>query len=131
MSNFVVNKQKISRLVLEILDLNTDTMFESAMKLWWTNLRNSGGLGLTKIGDKYFTQAELEYNTVPIPKLDTSVIQFCLLLDRKMPCPYYIDWSKNNRFVKIYDGRIAVMINLYGDIWKFLNNTDERTTKND
>jgi hypothetical protein len=45
-------------------------------------------------------------------------------LSLKLPCPYYIGRKKPTEpFIKIYDSKIAMMVNLYGDIYEYLRNS--------
>ena len=45
-------------------------------------------------------------------------------LDKKIKCPYYIGVNKNDvgnkPYIRLYDDRISMMLNLYGDLKSYL-----------
>ncbi|NBP59469.1 hypothetical protein EBU71_23515, partial [bacterium] len=49
--------------------------------------------------------------------------KFILELSKKINCPYYVGLktqNKNSAYIRIYDGKIAMMIAIYGNIWDYL-----------
>jgi hypothetical protein len=126
-------KRRITQAILD--QINNDRYdLDSAMKTFWLDIRNEGGLRLSDIGDKVFEQADIEYFEFPfrLQKITDkepiySYQNLMLDLSIKMPCPYYITRKKPNEpFIRIYDSKIAIMINLYGDIYEYLRNTQIR-----
>jgi len=122
-------KEKITKTVLYELDSNFWT-FEKAMKKWWQNPRRDGGLRLTPTGDLEFRHAKMEYTDHLFTYINISYYSFVLELDKKIKCPYYIDVSKsdtsNKPYIRLYDSRIAMMLNLYGDLDSYLNSIKVR-----
>jgi hypothetical protein len=132
MSNRVV-KQRIVKAILEQLPEDKKILFENAMKVWWLNIRNDGGLRLSDVGVRAFIDADIEFFTFPfdptrVIDLDTSFTTFMLDLNSKLPCPYYIGVESKNKnpYIKIFDSKVAMMINLYGDIHDYLKNAKKR-----
>jgi hypothetical protein len=116
-------KEQITQTVLDQLADDSLT-FQTAYKQWWQNPRKDGGLRLTAMGDMSFRFANLEYHNHPIKTKDKSYYNFILELDKKLKCPYYIDVDnskkKHEPFLRLYDDRISMMLNLYGDLDSYL-----------
>jgi hypothetical protein len=121
MISYVTNKEEITRKILPLIDSTEISDFDYAMKTWWVNIRNTGGLCLTALGDKVFRQAKIEcYDLIfSWTNFNNSSV---LKLDRKMPCPYHLYVSNKQNFVRVYDSRVAMMIALQGGIEHFLKN---------
>ena len=79
---------------------------------------------LTTAGYTVFVQLlELEHYEYAIEDPVTFTQQTILDLDRKLQMPYYIHAVKGMpKKVIFFGGREAVMINLYGNLKKFLDN---------
>jgi hypothetical protein len=123
-------KRRITKAILEdVKEQHLDV--EKAMKTFWLDIRNEGGLRLTDVGDSFFKRADLEYFEFPfrlqkiIDKEPIYSYQNLMLdLSLKLPCPYFIGRHKPNEpYIKIYDSKIAMMINLYGNIYEYLRNS--------
>lgn len=126
-------KRKITKAILaQIPDSHID--LNMAMKAFWLDIRNEGGLRLSDSGEKAFKVADIESFEFPfrlkrITDKDAIYSYQNLMLDlsQKLPCPYYIGRHKPNEpFIKIYDSKIAMMVNLYGDIYEYLRNSQIR-----
>ena len=128
MANFVVDRQKITEAVLKLLKPEyTKSDFEVALYKWWKNPRSTGGLRLTEDGHKYFSLAEIEYHEFDAGEAYyEGYMKFELMLDRKMICPYYLIYQNKRKYIRVYDNRVAMMIMLYDDINKYLENLDSR-----
>ena len=122
-------KETITKVVLEQVD-QTIWNFDSAMKSWWFNPRRDGGLRLTQVGDLEFRYADLENHTHSMitGKVKRSYYAFVLELDKKIKCPYYMDVNTKDKtpFIRLYDSRISMMLNLYGNIDSYLNSIKVR-----
>lgn len=122
--NRAVYKENVTKVVLEHCD-KTIWTYDKAIKQWWYNPRKDGGLRLTQVGDLEFRYARLEHNTHTLntKKVKKSYYQFVLELDKKIKCPYYMDIDPKTKtpFIRLYDSRISMMFNLYGDIDSYLN----------
>ena len=125
------SKELITKAVIEQLD-NSDWTFESAMSKWWMSMRSSTGMRLTDMGDLQFRYADIEFYKFDfyIPE-NVSWYSFIMELNDKLKCPYYIGVTKQEKapgspYIKIYDHRIAMMINLYGDINSYIKTVKVR-----
>lgn len=79
---------------------------------------------LTKQGyDALVNELELEYYKFTIPPTAKFTYGTILALDRQLQTPYYLGRDRG-KFVKIvfFGSKEAVLVNLYGDVEKFLNN---------
>jgi hypothetical protein len=128
-------KIAITKAVLKQLPETQQSELDWAQKAWWVNKRKTGGLRLTDIGDFSFRLAEIEmFNFSFIAKKhlddDLNWNKFMLDLNYKLPCPYYIDSSKNKEpILRVYDSKVAMLISLYGNIYEYINQTTKKTTK--
>ena len=105
-------KRRITKAILEQIP-NCDIDLDRAMKTFWLDIRNEGGLRLSDVGEQAFKVADIE--------------NLMLDLSQKLPCPYYIGRKKPSEpYIKIYDSKIAMLINLYGDIYDYLRNSNIR-----
>lgn len=124
-------KEKLSRLVLAELH-DSQLTLDHALKGWWMNFRKNGGLRLTDAGDTAFRNADFEYFDLDfyMSGENKSWHQYMLELDKKMPCPYYINVKthedRKKPFIRIYDSRIAMLINLYGNIDRYIQSAKVR-----
>jgi hypothetical protein len=121
-------KEQITQTVLD--QLNDDLItFEHAMKSWWQNPMRDRAMRLTQIGDLQFRHAGLEYHDheFKAPK-DKSYYQFVMELSKKIKCPYYVDVNPNDKkpYIRLYDDRISMMLNLYGDLDTYLKSVRTR-----
>lgn len=116
-------KEQIVQTVLEQLD-DSSLTFEHAMKHWWQNPRRDGSMRLTSVGDMSFRFAKIEYHDHPISTKEKSFYKFVMELSKKIKCPYYIDVNTSDKgnkpFIRLYDDRISMMLNLYGDLDSYL-----------
>lgn len=116
-------KEQITQTVLEQLDDSTLT-FQYAMKTWWQNPMRDRAMRLTQMGDLQFRHAGLEFHDHSMNTKEKSYYQFMMELSKKIKCPYYIDVAPNEKghkpFIRIYDDRISMMLNLYGDLDSYL-----------
>jgi hypothetical protein len=89
---------------------------------WWFTARQ-GGFRLTPAGDAAFQKAGIEFyicSTV-VPK-GTDVMSWAsltLAMSRKIKCPYYVD--PNEKIVRLYDSKIAMLFTIYGDLYSYLD----------
>lgn len=123
MTDFVTNRNIITKKILSLLNPNySEIDFSHAKSNWWRNIRDSGGLGLTELGNAKFTEAEIEFWDFNLPSdFGMNLTKFNFLLDRKMPCPYILLFSRKQSIIRIYDSRVAVTISLWGGIDKLLD----------
>lgn len=130
----ITSKEKITEIVLKNLpkqlNYNIDDRYtpEDFISKWWYTGR-SAGLRLTEEGDRVFRLAEIEYFEYPVGQLDYNYYGFVLDLNKKMTCPYYLGLNIHNKkqltkgeaIIRLYDSRVAVMLNLYGSLKEYLD----------
>lgn len=118
------NKQKLTEELVKQLDSDSGITVKRAMHSWWFNIRKTGGMRLTGPGYKIFCE-ELDLARYEFAIEDPhSFNQHTILdLDKKMQMPYYIHAVKGiPKKIVFFGSREAVMVNLYGDLKKFLEN---------
>ena len=119
----VRDKVKLTQAVIDQLPQGSEMDIDTAMKVWWYNIRASGGLRLTELG--YFTfkkVMDLESYTIAID-WETFDRMTILKLDRKLQMPYYIEVNKKiPKNIIFFGSKEAMMARLYGDLNKFLDN---------
>jgi hypothetical protein len=121
-------KQIITEAVLAELPENhsIDSTADSLMTRIWASGRQDG-LRLTEYGDFIFRMAEIEYYQCDF-KLRNGISDHAYLLEinKKIKCPYYlgvnkVEGKKKQPYMRLYDSKIAMMIELYGDILTYLD----------
>ena len=120
-------ERKLSLTKQILATLSEPPSLELALNTWWTNIQDTGGMGLTLDGFHLFTKQlgiktyewEIENNAM----LGNRIV---LVLDRKMEFPYYIKRPKGKKTpgkLYLFGERDAVLINLCGSLEKFVDNT--------
>jgi len=126
-TRFILDVRDKRRLTAELTALLPEEQRiseESAMPAWWHNLRRTGGMRLTDLGYQVFVEdLELERYAYAIDEPLLFNQQTILKLDRKMQMPYYIHVVKGvPRQIVFFGSQEAVMVNLYGNLKKYLDN---------
>jgi len=110
------NKREITQ---RLLDLAPDGSLdlEQALRVWYMNIRDSGGMRLTAIGYTVLKTLSIESWSMDLDpkKINKKTI---LDLDRELQWPYYIDTKK--RQIIFFSSREAMLATLYGDLGSFL-----------
>lgn len=125
MNEYIPSKTHITQVVLKQLPDTQRIEFRDAMNLWWYFRRTSSGLRLTEIGDRVFQLAEIEYANCPfkLSSEDQNWTKILLEINNKLACPYFIYKGEGNKpYIRLYDTKIAMMVTLYDDIGKYINN---------
>lgn len=113
------NKRVITQRLLDLLPEPAGTNLDQALKVWYMNIRDTGGLRLTSIGYTVLKTLDIESWTLALdPKKMTK--RTILELDRKLQYPYYIDVKK--RQLIFFSSKEAMMATLYGDLEAWLKN---------
>ena len=120
----VRDKRKLTEELVKQLDPDLGITVKRAMHTWWFNIRKNGGMRLTGPGYTVFVEqldlARYEWSIQDPHQFNQHVI---LALDRKIQMPYYISAAKGKpKKILFYGSQEAVMVNLYGDLQKFLDN---------
>lgn len=123
-SRVVRDKLQLTQTLVNLLPDSRRISVESAVPVWWYNLRKNGGLRLTATGYRAFVEElELENYEYPIDNPQLFNQHTVLDLDRKMQMPYYIHVVKGvPKKIVFFGGREAVVINLYANLQQFLDN---------
>jgi len=118
-------KLSLTKQILDTID--SPPSEELALMTWWSNIQDTGGMGLTNEGFRIFTEVlDLEHYDWEFPDNKMLGNRIVLALDRKMEFPYYIRQPKGKRTpgkIFLFGERDAVIINLCGDLTKFVENT--------
>jgi hypothetical protein len=106
------------------LDPELGIDLDAASKTWWHNIRSTGGLRLTHAGYLMFARVlDLTHYTFDITDPKSMTSDRLLEMDRKIQSPYYIMAKQNiPQKIVIFGSAEAVMINLYGDFKRWLDN---------
>jgi hypothetical protein len=120
----VRDKKQLTQELVALLPESHGATVDTAMKTWWFNLRKKGGLRLTKTGHDAFKQdLDLSHYEFTVDDPGNFTQHLILDLDRKMQMPYYIHAVKGvPKKVIFFGSQEAVMVNLYGDLKKFIDN---------
>jgi len=100
------------------------------MRIWMSGRQD--GLRLTEYGDFIFRMAEIEYyQSVFKLREGTSEHAYVMEINKKIKCPFYlgvnkIEGKKKQPYIRLYDSKIAMMIELYGDIVSYLDSIKVR-----
>jgi hypothetical protein len=123
-SRIVRDKQHLTQELIKLLPEDQRITVETALPIWWCNLRKNGGLRLTQMGYRTFVEIlDLEHYSYNIDDPMLFNQQTVLDLDRKLQMPYYIVSKKKvPSKIVMFGSQEAVMVNLYGNLNKFLDN---------
>lgn len=119
-------KQQITEAILaEISKSNAiyqELPLEHIMFKWWFTGRQDG-LRLTDEGVLAFKLANITFYDCEFKQDGQSYHSFILDLNNKIKCPYYLGMNKVDKkmYIRLYDSKIAMMLNLYGDIRSYLD----------
>ena len=93
---------------------------DEAMRSWWQNIRDDGGLRLTYEGYRVFSDClELSSYSFDLPeKLLTP--KNLIALDRHMTCPYYMVNNRKLNKLVMFGSKEAMMAALHGDMQRFI-----------
>ena len=115
------SKQQLTRQLLIQLPEDERPGYQFALKAWWQDSRDDGGLRLSPYGLDVFQLLKIEpYEFEFSRALSPSVL---MTLSRKLDCPYYIKGGKTSRLI-LFGSEQSVMYAMYGDMEKFLRYLD-------
>lgn len=94
------------------------------MTAWWYDARPKGGLRLTDAGYSMFVQ-DLNLHQ-HVFHVDTCILKprNLLQLDRYLTCPYYLRRRRGQYNIVLFGDQEAVMLNLYGDVERFISSLE-------
>lgn len=99
----------------DYLQLPTDKVIP---KFWMTG--RNGGMRLTDEGAKAFGYADIEYFSFSLKSKKLNWYPFLLEINKKIKCPYFLGSKDKVAIIQIYDSKIAMVIELYGGIYNYL-----------
>ena len=116
-------KQQLTEKLVAQLPSELGVTVVDALSTWWYNIRKSGGLRLSDRGYQILTE-HLKFDHYKIDLTDVRVdLPLVLEMDRKFQMPYYLEIKKHHiKNLVLFSSKEAVMINMYGDVIKFLKN---------
>ena len=100
------------------------------MRIWMSGRQD--GLRLTEYGDFIFRMAEIEYYQSDFKLREgTSEHSYVMEINKKIKCPFFlgvnkIEGKKKQPYIRLYDSKIAMMIELYGNIVSYLDSVKVR-----
>jgi len=109
------------------VDSNADALM---MRIWISGRQD--GLRLSEYGDFIFRMAEIEYYQCDFKLREgSSEHAYVMEINKKIKCPFYlgvnkIEGKKKQPYIRLYDSKIAMMIELYGDIVSYLDSIKVR-----
>jgi hypothetical protein len=120
----VRDKKKLTQELVELLPEEQRISPASAFTAWWYNLRSTGGLRLTTLGYITFVDyLDLTQYEFRIDDTHEFNLRTVIALDRQLELPYYIVIKKGIPLSVIFFGsKEAMLVNLYGNLQKFLDN---------
>ncbi len=129
MSDSKSKKYLITEAVLKQLP-PTDQPIDKIINEWWFT-RSSESLRLSAIGDLSFRHAQIEFFNLPLKITQDNWHKFIVDCSKKIKCPYYFGVNKNElkekeAYIRLYDSKIAMMVQLYGDIHSYLESVKAR-----
>jgi hypothetical protein len=93
---------------------------DEAMRTWWQNIQDDGGLRLTYVGFHVFENL-LELNSYSFELSEKLLTpKNLLVLDRRMTCPYYMVNNRKLNKIVMFGSREAMMATLHGDMQRFI-----------
>lgn len=137
MTNPKLTKLKITEAVVKELPLSSQQDIGDVDKIlsrWWATGRQDG-LRLTDYGDLNFRMAEIEFYEFSLEKdIKNNPRQewhlFLLECNKKIKCPYYLGVNtidkKKIPYIRFYDSKIAMMVQLYGSLRDYLNSLKDK-----
>ena len=120
----VRNKKKLTEELVNQLDPELGYTVKRSIHTWWFNIRNNGGMRLTTAGYRAFCdELDLTHYEFLINDPHAFNQQLILEMDSKLQMPYYISATKGiPKKIVFFGSQEAIMINLYGDLKKYLDN---------
>lgn len=123
-------KQKLTEAIFaEIKPLHKEILYKNKTidelyREWWATGRQNG-FRLTEMGVQAFELADIEYYEHGFGQEKNKTFHsFILEVNKKIQCPYYIgvnNYKDNRYYIRIYDSKISMMLNLYGSLREYLN----------
>ena len=121
----MTHRRDVTQTILDLLPAGHGITVDQAIKIWYYNLRETGGFRLTSVGYIALKAAGVQSWSVEIRFRDLTK-KSLLTLDRKLQWPYYIDTKKKQLIM--FSSREALMASLYNDVKAWLDSLGFRDT---
>jgi hypothetical protein len=117
------DKQRLTQQLLTQLPEDDRLGLELALKAWWQDSRDDGGMRLSLSGLDVFRLLKIEQHEFEFTHaLSPSLL---ITLNRKLDCPYFLKGGKSSRLI-LFGSKQAVMYAMYRDMEKFLRYLDRQ-----
>jgi len=121
---YLITEKVLQQLPYEI------QIVDAVIPKWWFSMRGEG-LRLTKEGNDKFIEAKLEHYETEITIPHYSWYRFITECSNKIKCPYFLgvkteEGKRAKSYIRLYDSKIAMMLNLYGSIEEYLESVKVR-----
>lgn len=115
----MLNKTVVTQQLIDKLETSIRPSVEQALKEWWVNIRDSGGMRLSEAGYIVFNILEIQRWEYDLHEYKPLKPRLYLTLDQKLTCPYYIHDRKNAQLI-LFGSQEAMMLSLYGNLDQYI-----------
>lgn len=121
------NKQDITSAVYdrlpEVAKYYGKEPIDTLLFKWWTTSRSGSGLQLSYEGMTAFQFADMQFYQFDLDheELAESPNSVLIKINKRMPCPFYLNIKSQKPYIRIYDNKVAMLITLYGTFTGYLN----------
>jgi hypothetical protein len=117
----MLSKSQLTQQLLNQLPADERLEYQIALKIWWQDSREDGGLRLSLYGLDVFKLLKIESHEFEFSRaLSPGLL---MTLNKKLDCPYFLKGGKNTKLI-LFGSEQAVMYAMYGDMEKFLRYLD-------
>lgn len=127
MNNF--DKVKITEIIYNQLKdkLSSDTTVDKLLRIYWYTGKSSSNLRLTEEGKFAFDLLNIEFYEYPLKLEKQQFIPYVTSIGKKLKSPFYVGLKNQmykSAYIRIYDSKIAMLVNLYGSFADYINATN-------
>lgn len=115
----MLSKEEYTRQVLEQMPPDDRPSYDQALKYWWQDIRDEGGLRLSMSGYDAFDYLDLTRYEFDVPAGTPARPAHLITLNKKLTHPYYLKMGKKPKLI-LFGSTEAVMMAMYGDLEKFI-----------
>jgi hypothetical protein len=98
-----------------------DDTLDNLVFKWWVTGRSGSGFQLTYLGMMAFQLVEFQYYQFDLTEPTQT---FIMKLNRRLPCPYYMNSKAVKPYIRVYDNKVAMMITLFGTVEEYINSLE-------
>jgi hypothetical protein len=120
-----MNKQQYTEILYKHLKDRLDPSLDVSKlyKHYWVTGRSTKNLRLTEEGKKAFDLLDLEFFEFDINTKTERYNHDVIYIGKKLKTPFWIGFRNRfykSAYIRIYDSKIAMLINLYGSLDEYL-----------